>query len=96
MIKYTIMLRACLMEHEGQNTFVKQTNTLEEAQRWIADQEGEYFRPSDYYITAPLSVGQDLCPRCHNLWQNCPCHLPDNKCDFYEGKCTRCGLVDKE
>src|SRR5258708_5776853 len=45
-------------------------------------------------VTRPLAVGQDLCPKCGNLWQNCPCHLPSNKHDFHEGKCTLCGLAE--
>ncbi len=47
----TIMRSPCLPEDEGRHFFVK-TCTRAEAERWIAEQAGEYFQPSDYYIVA--------------------------------------------
>lgn len=45
-----IMRYPCLMEDEGRHEFIKRCATKEEAKRWIAAQEGEYFKPGDYYI----------------------------------------------
>jgi hypothetical protein len=45
-----IMRRAIFMEDEGHDSFVMACSTREEAEKWIDNQEGEYFPPSAYYI----------------------------------------------
>lgn len=45
-----IMRSPCLMEDEGRHFYAKGPLPREEAEKWIKEQEGEYFRPSDYYI----------------------------------------------
>lgn len=45
-----IMRRPCIQEDEGRHFFVKRL-PQDEAEQWIIQQEGKYFRPSDYYIT---------------------------------------------
>jgi hypothetical protein len=57
-MRYTIMLQACLQEHEGRDMFIKQVDTLEEARQWIADQKDEFFHPSDYYVLEPVDYSQ--------------------------------------
>lgn len=47
---FTVMRYPCLMEDEGRHFFINVYPTKQEAKDWIASQEGEYFRPSDYYI----------------------------------------------
>ena len=51
-IMFNIMRYPVLMEDEGRHFFIRACETLEEAKKWIKDQEKEYFKPGDYYITA--------------------------------------------
>ena len=45
-----IMRYAVLQEDEQEDKFVKSVDTKEEAEKWIANQKDEYFKPTDYYI----------------------------------------------
>lgn len=50
-----LVIRAhCLPEDEGRDCYICSFPTKKEAERWIADQKGQYFRPSDYYIAESL------------------------------------------
>lgn len=44
------------MEDEGRHECVQTGLTREEAETWVAAQAGQYFRPSDYYIVAPVDA----------------------------------------
>lgn len=48
--KYAIMRRPVLMEDEGRHFLIKVMDSKHAAEVWIKAQEGEYFKPSDYYI----------------------------------------------
>lgn len=48
-----IMRRPCLMEDEGRHFLIRADLPRSEAEAWIAAQEKEYFKPSDYYILEP-------------------------------------------
>lgn len=52
---FAIMRHPCLMEDEGRHEFITSFSTREEAEMWIAGQEGKYFTPSDYYILEEAS-----------------------------------------
>jgi hypothetical protein len=54
--KYVIILRAVTMEQEGMPSIAKTCGTLEEATKWVAAQENEYFKPGDYYIVEPPPI----------------------------------------
>jgi hypothetical protein len=45
-----IMRAPCLMEDEGRHFHIDGPLPREEAEKWIAAQKDEYFRPSDYYL----------------------------------------------
>lgn len=51
-----IMRHPVLMEDEGRHFYIMTCKSEEEAREWIASQKGEYFSPSDYYMT---SIGAD-------------------------------------
>jgi len=55
-MSFYVMLRHCLPEHEGRDMLCETYDTEAEAQAYIAKQEGEYFRPSDYYITSEIPI----------------------------------------
>jgi hypothetical protein len=44
------MRHPCLQEDEKMPHLIKVVDTKKEAEDWIKEQEGEYFKPSDYYI----------------------------------------------
>lgn len=46
---WLIMRSPCLPEDEGRSFVIKTVSSEKEADEWIKKQEGEYFRPSDYY-----------------------------------------------
>lgn len=46
-----VMRKAVLQEDEGREHFVESFPDRQSAQDWIDAQKGQYFRPSDYYIT---------------------------------------------
>jgi hypothetical protein len=69
---WIVMRAACLQEDEGRDFFMQRFSTREDAEKWIAEQEGQYFRPSDYYIarrdpitSASAKPTGTVCPRCH-------------------------------
>lgn len=49
-MKYVVIRKPCLQKDEGRHFYVNQFETREQAQEFIDAQEGEYFRPHDYYI----------------------------------------------
>lgn len=49
-MRVAIMRRAVLMEDEGRSHLIKIVESKEEATKWIQEQKGQYFGPSDYYI----------------------------------------------
>lgn len=48
--KVIVMRYAVFMEDEGRSEIVQEFDSIAAAQKWIAAQEGEYFKPSDYYM----------------------------------------------
>lgn len=54
MSTYIVVRYPCLPEDEGRTHIVKTYKSKEGAKKWIQEQEGEYFRPSDYGIMQPL------------------------------------------
>lgn len=48
--EYQVWLRACLMEHEGNDQLVGIHESDAAAREWIAARDGEYFSPYDYYV----------------------------------------------
>lgn len=53
---FTVMRSPCLMEDEGRHFEVRSFNKREDAEAWIAAQEGNYFAPSQYYIEEQQEV----------------------------------------
>jgi hypothetical protein len=51
--RVTIMRRPCLPEDEGHHQFIMSCK-FADAEAWISAQKGQYFFPSDYYITQVL------------------------------------------
>lgn len=49
-----IMRRPCLMEDEGRHFYERTCPDRESAEKWIAAQKDEYFKPGDYYIAEAL------------------------------------------
>jgi len=47
--RVNVMRWPVFMEDEGNHSSVM-TCTREEAEKWIKNQAGEFYRPSDYYI----------------------------------------------
>jgi len=47
---YVVIRKAVLMEDEGSDKIIQTFADKAEAEEWIKSQEGQYFRPSDYYI----------------------------------------------
>jgi len=48
-----IMRKPCIQEDEGRHFIERQDLTKKEAEKWIADQVGEYFGPQAFYIVEP-------------------------------------------
>lgn len=53
---YAIMRAPCLMEDEGRTFLIKVYSEREDAEKWIAEQKDEYFKPSDYYILEQINA----------------------------------------
>lgn len=48
--EYIVIRYPVLMEDEGRHHLINTFRTREEAEGWIKGQEGQYFKPGDYYI----------------------------------------------
>ncbi len=44
------------MEDEGRTFLIKVYSEREDAEKWIAEQKDEYFKPSDYYILEQINA----------------------------------------
>lgn len=47
---YIVTRKPVLMEDEGRYFQIKAYRNRKEAEKWIAEQKGEYHPPSDYFI----------------------------------------------
>lgn len=49
-----VMRKPTLQEDEGRHQYIRTFDTDEEAREWVAQQVGEYFGPTDYYLARDL------------------------------------------
>jgi len=49
-LPFLVIRRAVLQEDEGREHLIAAFWSRSHAETWIANQEDQYFRPSDYYI----------------------------------------------